>query len=192
MAQSYSIENQRFSSFKRWPSQLRRYLEWAQDIRKTHGDIAKFVCQERLQWSASSTNTLEPYDSSITTPDAQFRPKSSIPFDHRDDYRILRNDWPYAVPSDVCHLVVWLKTPFESTRPDGHLTPASRAQIQAFVERQFVEPMKDIYGDECGNESVLWFKNWSALQSVGALEHFHCLVKGANDSLLEIWLGEHK
>ena len=80
----------------------------------------------------------------------------------------------------------------EEYEPNCHLTPASRAQIQAFVKRQFVEPMKDIHEDEYSNESVLWFKNWSALQSVGAVEHFHCLVKGANESLLQLWLREYK
>ena len=44
---------------------------------------ANLVCQERLQWSAPSTNTLEPDNNSKATPDSQIKPKSSVLFGHR-------------------------------------------------------------------------------------------------------------
>ena len=67
----------------------------------------------------------------------------------------------------------------------------SRAQIESFVDRTFAKPLKAIY-EKYGEDRVLWFKNWSALQSVGALEHFHCFVRGAGEELLEEWTGEAK
>ncbi|KAL9126722.1 MAG: hypothetical protein Q9217_004267 [Psora testacea] len=114
----------------------------------------------------------------------------STPFANTSDYRILRNDWPYATPPDIAHLVIWLKTPFRISKPDGHLLPEGRAQIQAFVDRKFTEPLKILYGESVGDDRVLWFKKWTALQSVGALEHFHCFVRGAGEELLREWTGE--
>lgn len=67
--------------------------------------------------------------------------------------------------------------------------PEGRAQIESFVNRTFVEPLKVAY-EKDGGERVLWFKNWSALQSVGGLEHFHCFVRGADQALLKEWTGE--
>lgn len=29
---------------------------------------------------------------------------------------------------------------------------------------------------ECGQENVIWFKNWSALKSIHAIEHFHVML----------------
>ena len=118
-------------------------------------------------------------------------PKNHIPFVDPADYKILRNDWPYATPADIVHLVIWLKTRFAVSEPEGHLLPESRAQIESFVSRTFAEPLKAIHRDD-GEDRVLWFKNSSALQSVGALEHFHCFVRGAGEKLLEDWTSEGK
>ena len=118
-------------------------------------------------------------------------PQDHTPFGDSADYRILRNDWPYATPPDIAHLVVWLKTGFAVSKPEGHLLPESRAQIESFVNRTFAEPLKAIYKDD-GEDRVLWFKNWSTLQSVEALEHFHCFVRGAGEELLGEWTGEEK
>ena len=118
-------------------------------------------------------------------------PQDHTPFAASADYRILRNDWPYATPPDIAHLVVWLKTGFAVSKPEGHLLPESRAQIESFVNRTFAEPLKTIYKDD-GEDRVLWFKNWSTLQSVEALEHFHCFVRGAGEELLGEWTGEEK
>ncbi|MCJ1450857.1 hypothetical protein MMC28_001191 [Mycoblastus sanguinarius] len=170
---------------------LRRYLAWSHEVKNTHGSVAKFVCQERLHWSAPSGTKTGFQNPSITgTRTSDLEPKNPTPFGHPDDYKILRNDWPYAVPAGVAHIVVWLKTPFAVTEPDGHLLPVGQAQIQAFVDEKFGKPMKDRYGVEDGENRVLWFKNWTALQSVGALEHFHCLLNGADEALLRQWTRE--
>jgi hypothetical protein len=66
------------------------------------------------------------------------------------------------------HLVVWTKfaTPSDPVRDD--LLPESRAELDEFVERTF--------GGLCGEENVIWFRNWGALKSVHAVEHFHVML----------------
>ena len=120
------------------------------------------------------------------------QPLNPVPFAESADYKILRNDWPYATPSEIAHLVIWLKTPFAVSKPEGHLLPEGRKQIDAFVDSHFAKPLRDIYGEKDGADRVLWFKNWSALQSVGSLEHFHCFVRGADEDLLWKWTDEGK
>lgn len=171
------------SAFKRYPSQLRRYLSWSHEVKAAYGSIPNFVCEERLHWVPSRVHR--------NNKGTGLEPRNHTPFAHGDDYKILRNDWPYATPSDISHLVIWLKTSIAASKPDGHLLPEGRAQIEAFVQRTFAKPLEAIYGKD-GGDRVLWFKNWSALQSVGALEHFHCFVRGAKEEMLKEWTGEEK
>ena len=87
--------------------------------------------------------------------------------------------------------MIWSKIAFATTSL-GHLLPEAQNQIQEFVDRTFVKILKDIHGDRDGGERVLWFKNWSALQSVGALEHFHCFIRDPGEGLLKKWTREEK
>ena len=159
--------------FKRSPTQLRCYLIWSREIKSKYGGIADFVCQERLHWSSS--------------PIEKIKPVNPNPFADPADYSILRNDWPYGVEPDIAHMVVWLKTAFQ-TDAEGRVLPESREVIGDFVRKMFVERLKGNHSD--AGDRVLWFKNWSALQSVGALEHFHVFVRGAGEDLLKEWTGE--
>lgn len=86
-------------------------------------------------------------------------------------------------------MVVWLKTPIATDPADGSLRPEGRVQIQQFVDRTFVERLEEEGG---AADQVLWFKNWAALQSVGALEHFHVMVRNVDDRLLLEWTGENE
>lgn len=126
----------------------------------------------------------EPLPLSSTTTGPIFACRSCIPFANAEDYRILKNDWPYGVTSNITHLVVWLKTRIPTQESDGDLTPESRRILQDFVRRTFEERLaKD--GDS--EDRVLWFKNWSKLQSVRGLEHIHVLVRDVPQSILNEW-----
>lgn len=94
-----------------------------------------------------------------------------------EDIKILRNDWPYGIDSRIIHLVVWTKFelqagPVSSSNPTGDLTPEARKQINDYVNKTFVSV--------CGKENVIWFKNWSSLKSIHAVEHFHVMLFDPN------------
>lgn len=114
-----------------------------------------------------------------------FTPRSVVPFEDASDYRVLINDWPYGLGPGIQHIVVWSRTTIATDPTTGDMTPESRAQIQAFVESYFIDSL----GPD-SKDRVLWFKNWVALQSVRALEHFHVLVRNVDDDTIERWTGE--
>ena len=64
------------------------------------------------------------------------------------------------------------------------MTPKSRAQVQEFVQRTFVDRVRDLPGDK---DKVQWFKNWTALQSVPGLEHLHVLVRDIPREIIAEW-----
>ena len=82
-------------------------------------------------------------------------------------------------------------------QPQGYLTPESIALVEGFVQRTFVEPLNSYYakqavaGDpDTGDDRILWFRNWTGLQSVRGLEHVHVLVRDAPKALLDGWVGD--
>ncbi|KUL85995.1 hypothetical protein ZTR_06547 [Talaromyces verruculosus] len=177
--------------FRRKPSDLRRYIAWTNDIKSTYGSITKYICLKRLRWWTpdSSVNLME-------TPIPEIPYKNVVPFADSSDFKILRNDWPYGITPDVTHIVVWSKTPIATKPENGDVTDESRAMIEGFVDRTFVQRLqKDpafegVQKEVIREEHVLWFKNWAALQSVRSLEHFHVLVRGIPDAVITEWTDE--
>jgi hypothetical protein len=104
-----------------------------------------------------------------------------------DDIRILYNDWPYGVDTDIIHLVVWTKFELEDDPATGDLTPHARKAIERYVLRTFCSrvPADQVcqlqyeYDRRCGlmgGFQVVWFRNWKSLKSVHAVEHFHVML----------------
>lgn len=147
-------------------------MKWTREIKAEYGSMTSYILANRLpaEWGQPP-----------------FKPNSSVPLADPSDYKVLINDWPYALESGATHLVVWTRTPIATDAMKGDLTPASRALVENFVQRHFIDPL-----GPGGDEKVLWFKNWVALQSVRSLEHFHVIVRGVDDDMLERWTGERR
>lgn len=167
------------SALKRKPSDLRRYLAWSAETKAQYGSIMNYICQCRLYWSLPGSGIES----------GAF--KNPCPFADPEDYKILRNDWPYGLTPGISHLVVWLRTPIAVRSEEGHLTEESRALIDDFVNKTFVGRLaSDARHFPRAEEQVLWFKNWVGLQSVRALEHVHILVRDVPEDILVEWSGE--
>lgn len=179
------------AAFRRKPSDLKRYIVWTSEVKSTYGSITNYICQKRLKWWSPSDNQKEAL---AQLPEIPYR--NATPFADPSDYRVLRNDWPYGVTPDVTHIVVWSKTPIATKPENGDVTDESRALIEEFVDRTFIERLsKDpafegVEKDIIRKKNVQWFKNWAALQSVRSLEHFHVLLRGVPDSIITEWTGE--
>ncbi|KAL3486145.1 hypothetical protein BJX62DRAFT_25231 [Aspergillus germanicus] len=169
---------------KRKPSDLIRYLQWTKETKAEYGTITNYICLRRLKWELPR----EPETGGQTPPPTFNNP---IPFADPADYKILRNDWPYGLVKGISHLVVWSRTPIPVQDSEGVITEESRALIEDFVQMTFVARLaqeKDIFPDP--KSHVLWFKNYTALQSVRSLEHVHVLLREVPDRLLHEWTHE--
>ncbi|EHK17034.1 uncharacterized protein TRIVIDRAFT_82848 [Trichoderma virens Gv29-8] len=164
------IDTNDLGVLKRKPSDLRRYIAWTAETKAKYGTITEFILQNRLPkaWG------LPP-----------FTPESQVPFTAASDYKVLLNDWPYGLAPGITHIVVWSRTPIPTDPESGDLTAESRARVEKFVNDYFIRKL-----GLGGEQQVLWFKNWVALQSVRTLEHFHVLVRDVDDDMLERWTGE--
>lgn len=167
---NFNIENNDLHLLTRYPTQLRAYLLWTTSTKATFGSIINFISLNRVYW---------PLPPTFANP---------VPFADPRDYKILRNDWPYGLASGIEHLVVWLKNriPVDEER-DGDMTDEGRRFVEGFVNRVFVDGLKDS-GVDKPEEKVLWFKNWAKLQSVRSLEHVHVLVRDVPQGMVERWI----
>ncbi|CAI7566395.1 hypothetical protein N7533_008103 [Penicillium manginii] len=189
------------AALKRKPSDLRRYLDWSAATKAHYGSIMNFICQRRLGWSFPPASTETTPGSTPSPASASSTPaaiqsgvtfRNPRPFADPEDYKILRNDWPYGLDPGISHLVVWLRTPIPVQGEEGHLTDESRALIEDFVQRTFVDrlardPQRRFQDPK---SQILWFKNWVGLQSVRALEHVHILTRDVPEDILFEWSGE--
>ena len=89
------------------------------ELIQKYGILVDFLITERLYWEAPVV--------------ARGRP-----FQYDEDLKILWNDWPYGIDARIVHLVVWTKFEFEDNPDTGDLSDASRAEINAYVERTFL------------------------------------------------------
>jgi Protein of unknown function (DUF3605) len=155
------------STLKRSPLDMRNYLTWYLQTNNRYGTVADYVRQQKLHWPLP------------------ILPANKTPFANPDDYKILRNDWPYGMTPDITHLVVWSKTPIDVVPEEGNPTSESWRLIEAFVKKTFAQDI-----GPGGENNVIWFKQRAQWQSVGALEHIHVIVKGVDESLIEKWTGQ--
>lgn len=142
--------------------------------------------RERLHWTPLSTPT-------PTGP--VFEVANPVPFADPRDYTILPNDWPYGLGEGIQHLIVWSKVRLDTQTAAaaaaaraGDMTPAARRLVEAFVRRVFVARVEGLPPLPAGaGDRVMWFRNWSALQSVPGLEHVHVLVRDVPDEIVQEW-----
>lgn len=160
------------NELKRWPSFLKAYLAWTAHVKAKYGTITEYVMTQRLFWVPLNTEGVIKFP---TTADA--------PFEHPDDYKIIRNDWTYAVTPGISHIVVWSKQRLPVDN-EGGLTAEGRQIVVDFVNREF----RSKVGEEKEGEKVQWFKNTTNLQSVRALEHVHVLVRDVPEDVLNQWM----
>lgn len=142
-------------------------MKWTADTKAVYGSMTNYLMQHRLpkSWGA-----------------LPLTPVSQIPFADASDFSVLLNDWPYGLTPDITHIVVWTRTVIPIDPETGDVTVESRRLISEFVKTYFVDKL-----GPGGDERVMWFKNWVALQSIRALEHVHVLVKDVDPAVIAEW-----
>jgi len=174
-----------------------------------HGSIVNYIVDVRLGWgpislpSSSSETKLNVLSLGLPTPPPT-RPLTPPPyFTASADsslIKILPNDWPYSVPHNIFHYVVWSRLPLihpelvpQSLWPrlaqDGLWGFTGSDHVRRHLEGLNEDEMKMIVRagsdiasfvsrewDEEEYETA-WFANPPRLQSVPGLAHFHVFAR---------------
>jgi len=145
-------------------------MKWTAETKAEYGSMTNYLLAHRLPkaWGRPP-----------------FHPVSPVPFHDPSDYQVLLNDWPYGFGPGITHIVAWSRTPIATEPETGDMTPESRKIVSDFVRNFFVDKL-----GPGGQDRVMWFKNWVALQSVRALEHIHVMVRDVDAEQLAEWTKE--
>lgn len=107
---------------KRHKKLQQRYNAWMVAIKNEHGSVVNYLLDYRLRWGEPDTLTLLP--SALEEPEERHPQmdglqncyvvpeffKADIPF-CSDLICITQNDWPYSVPHEIEHTLVWSRLP---------------------------------------------------------------------------------
>jgi hypothetical protein len=124
--QNFSLLNHVISDLgllKRDKKLQARYIGWVEEIKKKYGSNTRYLNEYRLQWGKPDTLTLWPsiLDLVIDNAPGTVRPDASESSAEVPPYftadtparyiSIIQNDWPYSVPPEIEHTLIWTKIP---------------------------------------------------------------------------------
>ncbi|KAH9936542.1 uncharacterized protein B0H18DRAFT_325908 [Fomitopsis serialis] len=106
----------------------KRYDAWSAEIRKEYGSMVNYLLTYRLQWGKRDARSL--LKSTLDVPDSLVAkdevanaptgelpplPSNAPPYFKADTspelISIIMNDWPYSVPNEVEHSLIWTRVP---------------------------------------------------------------------------------
>ncbi|KAG9099076.1 hypothetical protein FRC06_005675 [Ceratobasidium sp. 370] len=207
------VDSGDLAALKRHPALQKRYDAWIVKVKAVHGSVVNFLVNVRLGWGPrpslspkpTFSNSLEP------PPDVSVRPitpgtiigKEWFTADIQDSLvKIVPNDWPYSVPPEIRHYVVWSRLPIthpgivpaqiwdrivqdglwgfsgSSYKPKG----SGVASIDELVRQAGSEVRAYVEAKWPAEEyEVAWFVNPPRLQSIPGLAHLHVFARRKND-----------
>ncbi|KAF9519616.1 hypothetical protein BS47DRAFT_1312208 [Hydnum rufescens UP504] len=178
------VDSGDLDSLKRHPLFEEAYLAWCEEAVQMYGSVVEYMLKCRLRWDLS----VPPH---IGTGKEYFTAGISS-----DLVRILPNDWPYSVPHDVSHFLVWSRLPFvhPDIIPEAIWDRVAQGGLSGFTGSETTP--KNIGGNndlvriatsEIENfisaswnpteYETAWFLNPPRLQSVPGLAHVHVFAR---------------
>ncbi|KAF9483423.1 hypothetical protein BDN70DRAFT_873932 [Pholiota conissans] len=100
-----------------------RYDEWALGVKEEYGSIVNYLTNHRLRWGQPDTLSLlksslevDPLFPVISHPtngaESTQIPPAYFSCETPSQYiSIIQNDWPYSVPAEIEHTLIWTKVP---------------------------------------------------------------------------------
>lgn len=110
--------------------------------------MVNFIVEKRLQWTELEPEDKTPFGNPSTGSICYIvvsliffltwnlpRCRITILIREKDDFKILYNDWPYGVDTDIVHLIIWTKFQLQEDPATGDLTEEMRENIEGYIQR---------------------------------------------------------
>jgi len=195
---------------KRDPVLQKRYSVWAEDIKKEHGTLTNYLINVRLGWGTPPTTNNSPGAILQPLPGNDFqKTPTKLPYftsqPSPEDVTIIFNDWPYSIPIDISHYLIWSRRPIihaelfhpsvwaqierdgiwgfiglpsEEMADPGDVAPGTSPSDRALIlagSRHVREFVLELWPPH--EWEIAWFVNPPRLQSVRDLSHVHVWAK---------------
>lgn len=116
-----------------------RYLAWGEGIRKHYGGLESYIRQIRLDWKEEDEDetAMRGSDMANVNDDIEVDSRTYFSDTVAEDPNLVKtipNDWPYAMPAECGHSVVWCKRPIlDKVLFAGKETPFPRGPIREAI-----------------------------------------------------------
>lgn len=165
---AYLIKTYELDKLGRSESQLQAYHDFKSDMASKNIDLTTNLLINTMHWLPSTT------DIHMTSADSLklITYKDPRPFANTEDVYISMNEFPYFIKEKTLHLLIWVKFPMppDPTSEIGDIDDNTKAVIDKYIRRNFIEIL-GIPGDK-----LLWWKNYTVVQSIKTIPHIHVLV----------------
>lgn len=168
------IRNNELGKFKRSFEELTKYRQHRANLKRQGIPSINKLLADELGWVQVDKNY------KIISKE-NLKAKSTKLLNHSDDIKITMNRFPYHFTKDIAHLLVWTKIPISNDpkSPIGDISPQTRRTINNYITKLFVST----YG--IPQENILWFRNWTELQSIKEFSHIHVLIKALSHEKIQ-------
>ncbi|GMG21071.1 unnamed protein product [Ambrosiozyma monospora] len=163
------VNSDSLDCFYRSEQVLFDYHRYKCEMQKNGIDSTTDLLVNHLQWAPDSSMQLP----SKYILDQLVHYKDARPFANKDDMIITKNLFPYYFKGNVTHLCVWLKSPMlpDPNSSVGDISIHDKQLIEAYINETFVKWLG------VPREDLIWFKNWTELQSIRPIPHIHVIIK---------------
>lgn len=153
------------------------YYAFKHNLKAKQYDLVTNLLIHSLQWVP---NDLDPRTDSQEAMKL-IAYKDERPFADAEDVKIIWNDFPYYYAEPVAHVCVWVKFPMPED-PNSSIGDID-TQMKYTIERYIWGTFCDKLGID--RNDLVWWKNYTALQSIRVLPHVHVAVRLNKDKLKE-------
>ncbi|KAG7902872.1 hypothetical protein KL907_004005 [Ogataea polymorpha] len=164
------VNNGELDKLSRSPEVMDKYNAHKQYLRDKGIDMVTYILSHELHWV--------PEDTPLDTPsrellDTVVKPEGKCPFANTKDMTIIQNSYPYHLESGIEHLCVWVKFPLppDPNSEIGDISPKDKSLIEKYINETFCNWLN------IPRDHIVWFKNWTKLQSVKSVPHIHVIIK---------------
>ena len=175
------VNANQLESFARSEEQYNSYQNFKHDLSTNGITINDHVLKDELQWKP---NDIRHQSSTPSPPEYSTSQPQDLIFYNPDDIKIIYNKFPYYFEDSVVHLCIWSKLtiPNDVNSTVGDISPLTKQIIERYLQKTFID--KGI-----SKQDLVWFRNWSSLQSIRSVSHIHVLLHNVDNSFITKLIG---
>lgn len=163
------VSEYRLEELGRSPEGLKEYHNFKASMQAKGISLTTNIFINTLHWLPVDT------DPHLSTEEAVKRINYTDPrlFANPNDTCITLNDFPYWIKEPTIHLLVWVRSPMppDPNSEIGDIDNQTKKLIEEYVQETFVK------GSGIDRDDIIWWKNYTKIQSIKSIPHVHVLIK---------------
>lgn len=171
---THYIESYQLDKLGRSKEQLQAYRNFKKEMAQKNISITTNLMINEMHWLPKDTDPHLSSDEAVKL----IKYNDPRPFANPGDVFIALNKFPYYIKEKTIHLLVWVKFPMlpDPKSEIGDIDDHTKAIIEKYIHKTFVQNLG------IRRDHLVWWKNYTRIQSIKAIPHIHVLINLENDT----------